>query len=143
LQLTINAADPARLAHFWARALGYQSAPPTAPDTPWNAHYRARRGPANAFENRIFDPAGLRPPIYFQHAPEVNAGKNGLHLDLYPTGRDEALPFTRRVELVEAKISELVELDATIQHRHQQDDPHDPYYWVVMRDPEGNEFCMG
>jgi aldehyde:ferredoxin oxidoreductase len=43
-QLTIDANDPARLARFWARALGYQPAPPAEPATTWHAHYRARLG---------------------------------------------------------------------------------------------------
>jgi len=42
--------------------------------------------------------------------PETKAGKNRLHLDLYPTGRDNALPLERRIEIVEAKVAELVGL---------------------------------
>jgi hypothetical protein len=141
-QLTFDASDPGRLARFWARALGYQPVPPAGPETTWNAHYRARLGSAEAFTDRIFDPAGLGPPIWFQEVPEAKAGKNRLHLDLYPTGRDAALPFARRVEIVEAKVAELVELGAVVGHRVQQEDPTDPYYWVVMGDPEGNEFCI-
>jgi hypothetical protein len=59
-----------------------------------------------AFDYRLFDPAGLRPPIWFQEVPETKAGKNRLHLDLYPTGRDDGLPTERRIELVEAKVAE-------------------------------------
>ena len=69
-QLTIDANDPALLAGFWAQALGYRPAPPTEPDTTWNRHYRARLGEETAFDDRIFDPAGLRPPIWFQELPE-------------------------------------------------------------------------
>jgi len=92
-QLTIDANDPARLARFWAQALGYQPVPPTEPETTWHAHYRAQLGEETAFNDRLFDPAGLRPPIWFQEVPETKAGKNRLHLDLYPTGRDNALPW--------------------------------------------------
>ncbi len=142
-QLTIDANDPARLARFWARALGYRPAPPTEPDTTWHAHYRARLGGEAAFTDRLFDPAGLRPPIWFQKVPETKAGKNRLHLDLYPTGRDNALPLERRVEVVEAKVAELVGLGASVARRTRHDDPADPVYHVVMHDPEGNEFCVG
>jgi hypothetical protein len=83
-QLTIDANDPAVLAQFWAQALGYQPAPPAGPATTWYAHYRARLGQDAAFDDRLFDPAGLRPPIWFQKVPEAKAGKNRLHLDLYP-----------------------------------------------------------
>jgi hypothetical protein len=141
-QLTIDANDPALLARFWARALGYQPVPPTEPETTWHAHYRARLGGAAAFDDRLFDPAGLGPPIWFQEVPETKAGKNRLHLDLYPTGRDNALPQERRIEIVEAKVAELVGLGATVERRTRHDDLEDSVYYVVMRDPEGNEFCV-
>jgi len=141
-QLTIDANNPARLARFWAQALGYQAAPPAEPKTTWQAHYQSRLGGAAAFGDRLFDPAGLRPPIWFQEVPEAKAGKNRLHLDLYPTGRDGALPIERRVEIVEAKVADLVGLGARVEQRTRDDDPEDPMYYVVMHDPEGNEFCV-
>lgn len=141
-QLTIDANDPALLARFWAQALGYQSAPPAEPDSTWHQHYRARLGEQAAFGDRLFDPAGLRPPIWFQEVPEAKAGKNRLHLDLYPTGRDRSVPQERRIEVVEAKVAELVALGASVESRAREDDPDDPVYFVVMHDPEGNEFCV-
>jgi hypothetical protein len=142
-QLTVDANDPARLARFWAAALGYQSMPPAEPATTWNALYRSRLGDEQGFEDRLFDPDGVRPPIWFQQVPEAKAGKNRLHLDLYPTGRDSALPGERRIEIVEAKVAELVGRGATVERRTREDDPDDPVYFVVMHDPEGNEFCVG
>lgn len=141
-QLTIDTNDPALLARFWARALGYQPAPPAEPDTTWNRLYQARLGEEAAFEERLFDPAGLRPPIFFQEVPEEKAGKNRLHLDIYPTGRDSSLPQERRAEIVEAKVAELAGLGASVETRFREDDPDDPVYFVVMHDPEGNEFCV-
>ena len=141
-QLTIDSNDPAGLARFWAQALGYQPVPPTEPATTWHAHYRARLGEDAAFDDRLFDPAGLGPPIWFQQVPEEKAGKNRLHLDLYPTGRDSALPAQRRIEIVEAKVDELSRLGASVQSRTREDDPDDPIYYVLMHDPEGNEFCV-
>lgn len=141
-QLTIDSNDPARLARFWAQALGYQPVPPAEPDTTWNAHYRSRLGGEAAFADRLFDPAGQGPPLWFQQVPESKAGKNRLHLDLYPTGRDNALSMERRVQLVDAKVAELVELGATVHHREREDDPDDLSYFVVLQDPEGNEFCV-
>lgn len=102
----------------------------------------SRLGAEAAFDDRLFDPAGLRPPIYFQEVPETKAGKNRLHLDLYPTGRDNALPLDRRIEVVDAKVAGLVGLGASVQRRTRHDDPEDPIYYVVMHDPEGNEFCV-
>jgi hypothetical protein len=141
-QLAIDANNPARLAAFWAEVLGYQPSPPIDSDTTWYAHYRARLGNHTAFNDRIFDPAGLGPPIWFQKVPELKAGKNRLHLDVYPTGRDGALTMARRVEIVEARVSELVRLGASVERRTRGDQPGDSYYYVVMRDPEGNEFCV-
>jgi Glyoxalase-like domain len=141
-QLTIDANDSALLARFWAQALGYQAVPPAEPETSWHQHYRTRLGEDTAFDDRIFDPAGLRSPIWFQQVPETKAGKNRLHLDLYPTGRDHALPLTRRIEIVEAKVAELAGLGASVERRTRHDDPDDPVYYVVMHDPEGNEFCV-
>ncbi|MDQ1585150.1 MAG: hypothetical protein QOJ90_2597 [Actinomycetota bacterium] len=141
-QLTIDANDPTLLARFWTTALGYQSAPPTEPATTWFAHYRARLGGEAAFDDRLFDPTGAGPAIWFQQVPETKAGKNRLHLDLYPTGRDNALPLERRVAIVESKVAEVVGLGATVERRTRHDDPDDPVYYVVMHDPEGNEFCI-
>ena len=49
-------------------ALGYQP----EPERTWHQHYRARLGEA-AFEDWLFDPAGLRPPVWFQEMPETKA----------------------------------------------------------------------
>jgi len=81
-------------------------------------------------------------PIWFQEVPQTKAGKNRLHLDLYPTGRDSALPLERRIEIVEAKVAELAGLGASVERRTRHDDPEDPVYYVVLHDPEGNEFCV-
>ena len=75
-QLTIDANDPASLARFWARALGYHA----------RAACRSRRRPGTrttaagsageaAFTDRLFDPSGLRPPIWFQEVPEDEGGQ--------------------------------------------------------------------
>ena len=141
-QLAIDANDPPRLARFWATVLGYQPVPPIAPPTPWHAHYRRRLGNAAVFYDRIFDPAGGGPPIWFQKVPESKAGKNRLHLDVYPTGRDDTLTMARRLEIVEARVAELVRLGARVDRRTKGDEPGDEFYYVVMRDPEGNEFCV-
>ncbi len=141
-QLTVDCRDPALLSRFWAQALRYLPVPPAAPDTTWWELYRHRLGDNAAFDDRIFDPDGLRPPIWFQQVPEPKQGKNRLHLDLYPTGRDRALTLARRIEVVDTKVAELVELGATLQRTTREDDPEDPSYYVVLQDPEGNEFCV-
>jgi hypothetical protein len=141
-QLAIDANDPPRLARFWAVVLGYQPVPPVDSLTTWHAHYRRRLGNDVAFDDRIFDPAGGGPPIWFQKVPESKAGKNRLHLDVYPTGRDDTLTMASRVEIVDARVAELVRLGASVDRRTKGEEPGDEFYYVVMRDPEGNEFCI-
>ena len=142
-QRTIDARDPARLSAFWSQALGYLLVPPVEPETTWWSHYRRRLGDHDAFDDRLFDPEGLRPPLWFQEVPEEKAGKNRLHLDLYATGRDDNLLHEERVARVDEKVDELVAIGATVQQRFRSDDPDDAYYFTVMQDPEGNEFCVG
>lgn len=142
-QLTIDANDPKRLAAFWAEALGYVTAPPDEPSSPWADHYRMRLGNDASFEDRLFDPDGIRPPIWFQQVPETKAGKNRVHVDVYPTSRDAALPLTERLRLVEMKVDRLEALGARVVHRESDlDDPADPVHYVVLQDPEGNELCI-
>src|SRR5919199_60504 len=124
-QLTIDANDPALLARFWARALGYQPVPPAEPETTWHTLYRGRLGEEAASAARRPARPGRPPPIWFQKVPETKAGKNRLHLDLYPTGRDSALSMDRRIEIVEAKVNELVDLGARVERRTREDDPDD------------------
>jgi hypothetical protein len=61
---------------------------------------------------------------------------------VYPTSRDNALTQAERVARVDARVDDLVALGASVQRRDRDDDPDDPFYYVVMQDPEGNEFCV-
>jgi catechol 2,3-dioxygenase-like lactoylglutathione lyase family enzyme len=63
--------------------------------------------------------------LLFQPVAEGKSGKNRLHLDIAPvTGTQEA------------EVERLVGLGAT----RLSDEPELP--WVVLADPEGNEFCV-
>jgi hypothetical protein len=145
-QLTIDANDPEKLARFWQQALNWIPAPPpptgTEGEATWWAHYRGRLDGRTAFSDRLFDPAGVGPALWFQKVPEAKAGKNRLHLDLYPTGRDNSLTQERRIQVVDTKAAELVALGAAIRHQIRDDNPADPEYYLVLQDPEGNEFCI-
>jgi hypothetical protein len=70
------------------------------------------------------------------------AGKNRLHLDRYPTGRDNTLPMRQRIEIVEAR-----PLSWSTWARPCSAGPdrttRTTVYFVVMNDPEGNDFCVG
>jgi hypothetical protein len=75
-------------------------------------------------------PAGSRedcvvPDLLFIQVPETKPGKNRLHLDLRP--EDQA-----------AQVARLEGLGATRTDVGQDG----AATWVVMADPEGNEFCL-
>ncbi|MHA3703058.1 VOC family protein [Jatrophihabitans sp. YIM 134969] len=142
-QLTVHADDPERLAAFWAVALDYTDVPPVEPDTTWNRHYRGRLEGADRFTDRIFDPEGLRPPVWFQRRsePAGGAGPTQLHVDAYVTGRDDRLDQDARAALVEERVARLEELGGAVVRRTRADEWQT--YWVTMTDPEGHEFCVG
>jgi hypothetical protein len=64
------------------------------------------------------------PGLLFGQVPEPKTIKNRLHLDFRPTDRD-------------AEVARLLALGATRADVGQGDEP-----WVVLADPEGNEFCV-
>lgn len=141
-QLTVDAQEPEALARFWALALGYRAAPGDGSETTWDTHYRRRLGADEAFTDRLFDPEGRRPPLWFQRSTSDRTGTNRLHLDVYVTGRDDALTMAERVRLVDGRVDELLAAGGTVERRTRSDDPEDPFYYVVMLDPEGNVFCV-
>lgn len=146
-QLTIDANDPSRMVAFWGPVLGYEVQPAPDGHATWNDFYLSIGVPEDELDlagdgaDRIQDPAGHGPRIWFQPVPEHKAGKNRLHLDVFPTGRDRSLPLERRREIVEARVAELVAAGATVRNRSAESDVLD-HYGVVMLDPEGNEFCV-
>jgi hypothetical protein len=140
-QLTIDCREAPRLVEFWAAALEYTPVPPTG-DEPWHAHYLAEAGPTGRYDYRLFDPAGVRPPLFFQQVPEGKAAKNRLHLDLYPTRRDDSLSLDERVAIVDATVDALLALGASVLQRTLEQEEDREGYYVTLADPEGNEFCV-
>jgi catechol-2,3-dioxygenase len=69
------------------------------------------------------------PTLLFEPVPEAKHVKNRLHLDVNPTDRDQA-----------AEVERIVGLGARRVDIGQHDDPAAD--WVVLADPEGNEFCV-
>jgi hypothetical protein len=64
------------------------------------------------------------PGLLFARVPEPKTVKNRLHLDLRPDDRDAA-------------VDRLLGLGAT-----HADIGQGEQSWIVLRDPEGNEFCV-
>jgi hypothetical protein len=139
VQVVLDCADPARLAAFWTKALGYQIQDPPAGYATWEEFLRARRVPEEQWNSAssVVDPAGRGPRLYLQRVPEPKAGKNRMHLDLNVSG-GPGIPIETRRQRVGAEVGRLVALGAV------EVEPVEERggYHVVMRDPEGNEFCV-
>ena len=120
-QVTFDAADPQRLAGFWALALGYQPETSSA----WDDH------------GWLVDPDGVGSRLFFQRVPEPKTAKNRVHLDLHVGGEQGTPPLQRR-RRIDAEAERVVAAGATRIAVHDEPDQ----YWVVLQDPEGNEFCL-
>lgn len=145
-QLTVDCRDPAVLVPFWCAALGYVPAPPPPGHATWADWYRSIGVPEDELVgigdgcDRIDDPTGRGPRIWFQVVPERKSGKNRLHIDLRASA-GRAVPIAQRITAVEGRVAELTRLGATVLRRdHAVAVDH---FFVVMADPEGNEFCVG
>lgn len=139
-QLVIDCTSPETLALFWAEALGYVVAPPPPGFDSWDDWYRSVGVPEEELgigTDRIEDPHGSGPPIWFQVVPEAKTIKNRLHLDINAS-RNRGSSLELRREQVEAEAERLVRLGAT-RIRTIKDEGMD-HYAVALLDPEGNEF---
>jgi hypothetical protein len=139
-QLTIDCADADLMAHFWAAALHYVVAPPPDGFDTWDDWYRSVGVPEEelgAGNDRIIDPNGEGPAIWFQVVPEAKSIKNRIHIDVTASG-GRGTPLDVRRERVEADAERLVALGAT-RVRTNSEEGMD-HYAVAMLDPEGNEF---
>jgi len=139
-QLVIDCTDPDRLARFWAAALGYEPAPPPDGFATWNDFYRELGVPEEElFEgvDRISDPEGHGPSIWFNVVPDAKVVKNRLHIDIRASG-ERTDPIEARAKRVDAEASRLAGLGATITGALSAEGLD--HYAVGMKDPEGNEF---
>jgi len=139
-QLVIDCTDPDRLARFWAAALGYELAPPPAGFATWNDFYRELGVPEEELvdgADRISDPEGHGPSIWFHVVPEAKAVKNRLHLDIRAS-REWTDPIEARRKRVDVEAGRLASLGATITGALSEEGLD--HYAVGMKDPEGNEF---
>ncbi|MZE79592.1 VOC family protein [Streptomyces xinghaiensis] len=145
-KLVVDCADPLRLARFWAEALGYEQEDNSAlidrliasgaglvTDDDWTVVDGRKAWRTLAAVRHPEDPvdentgAGLGRRVLFQAVPESKTVKNRLHIDLHfaPGERDAEVA---RLEGLGAGVLQTV------------DEPSGS--WVVMADPEGNEFCV-
>ena len=110
--LCIDSNDPDKLASFWTDVLGWRRTYDTD-------HEVVLEPPKGSPED------GVAPDLLFLRVPEEKSVKNRLHLDLRPDDQDAEV---RRVEGLGARrVSVGQGADVS---------------WVVLADPEGNEFCI-
>ncbi|MET7483356.1 VOC family protein [Streptomyces sp. NPDC005538] len=117
-ELAVDCHDPERLAGFWCEVLGFQVIDRSEGKVeigswvPTVEEVRARQ---------------MAPTLLFVRVPEDKTVKNRLHLDVSPIDRS-----------TEDEVTRLLGLGATRTDVGQGPDRN----WVVMADPEGNEFCV-
>lgn len=140
IQVVIDCADPARLARFWAEALHYRLQDPPEGFESWPDFLTAQGVPESDWNSAsaAVDPDEKGPRIYFQRVPEAKVVKNRVHLDLN-VGGGHAAGLEENQRRVDAEVERLKALGATV---FRPGGVEQGEYWVVMQDPEGNEFCV-
>ncbi len=117
-ELAIDCADPLGLAGFWCAVLGYQVLEQddeiVSIGSPLVPEGRRRLGP-------------VPPTLTFARVPEGKTVKNRLHIDVSPTDLPQ-----------QEEVRRLLELGARLADVGQGEDAD----WVVLVDPENNEFCV-
>ncbi|MFD5656780.1 VOC family protein [Streptomyces hirsutus] len=117
-ELAVDCRDPERLAAFWCEVLNFEVIDRSEGKVeigswvPTVEEARARQMP---------------PTLLFIRVPEGKAAKNRLHLDVSPIDGS-----------TEDEVTRLIGLGAARTDVGQGPDRN----WVVMADPEGNEFCV-
>jgi catechol 2,3-dioxygenase-like lactoylglutathione lyase family enzyme len=141
VQVTFDCADPAALARFWCDVLGYRVQPPPSGFESWDKALDAWGVPPEEHNSRsaALPPEGeTGPRIFFQRVPEGKTIKNRVHLDVRAAPGIEG---EERMRALDAEATRLVGLGATWVCRVDPDGRIETGF-VVMQDPEGNEFCL-
>lgn len=110
--LCVDSTDPGPIAHWWAELLGWRVTHEEADEV-------VLEPPVGSAE------AGASPDLLFVKVPEPKGEKVRLHIDLRP--EDQA-----------AEVARAEAMGATRVDVGQGDD----VTWVVLADPDGNEFCI-
>lgn len=135
--VTVDCRSPVVLAAFWRDLLGYVDEPPPEGYHSW-ADFDRDNGVSPSEANAgasIHDPDGLAPRLYFQRVIEPKRDKNRWHLDLAASANRPDLDAQAAID---AETERAVALGATILRTS----PHADDLFTVLRDPEGNEFCL-
>ena len=111
---TFDCRDAYALSEFWKQVLGYGDVPGD-PNEPGHEECMIVGGADD-------------PTLLFIEVPEGKQVKNRVHLDLEPTDRAR-----------DAEIERVIALGASPLHDLRKEDGSG---WLVLTDPEGNEFCI-
>jgi hypothetical protein len=120
-ETVIDCSDPAGLADFWCHVLGYVVL--------HSGDDYVEIGPAKVPDADLLErirSGPVAPALLFVPVPDAKSGKNRLHLDLTPIDSTQA--------------DEVARLEALGARR--VDIGQGQTKWVVLADPEGNEFCV-
>ena len=119
--VVIDCKDVSAQARWWAGVLGW--------DVIYEAPDEVVIVPPYALEKAKTTPVEEQGPgLVFVPVPEGKQVKNRLHIDLAPRADDEQAAEVARLESLGATRTSVGETEAAT--------------WVVMADPEGNEFCI-
>jgi len=138
-QVTFDCSDPDKLARFWADVLYYKIQDPPSGFATWQDFLKAQGVPEQEWDSAsaIVDPEGKGVRIYFQKFDNPKTSKNRVHLDVNISGGPQ-VPKEERKKRVQAEAERLIKLGAT--KINVTDDSDE--FWIVMTDPEENEFCL-
>ena len=134
--LTMDAADPRRLGDFWALALGYRPEAPPGNFATWEEALTSWGLPEERW-NDAYAIVGDGPRIFIQKVPEPKTAKNRLHIDVHSNAGGPDQP--KDWDVMRAKAAKLVDAGADVVEEFRQPPQGE---WIVMEDPEGNEFCV-
>ena len=140
IQVTFDCADPNALAGFWNEALGYHYDAPPPGFATWEEaldHFGVPEEDRNNASASV-DPDERGPRLFFQRVPEGKTAKNRVHLDVRAA---PGLEGDARMVAIETECERLVGLGATRLRRFEPGEEMSAGF-IVMQDPEGNEFCL-
>lgn len=136
-QVTFDCGDPERVARFWCEVLGYVVPPPPEGFGTWEEFDRALPPEYQGSAFACVDPSGVGPRLFFQRVPERKVVKNRMHLDVRVGA---GLVGQERLAALEAECARLEALGAVRERLMLADGVNESCQ--VMRDVEGNEFCL-
>jgi catechol 2,3-dioxygenase-like lactoylglutathione lyase family enzyme len=137
VQVTFDCADPRSLSTFWCEVLGYEFPPPPPGFGSWDEFAATLPTDLQNSASAAEDPGGVGPRLFFQRVPEGKTAKNRVHLDVRAA---PGLEGEQRMAALEAECERIVALGATRVERFEPGPLSAGF--IVMRDPEGNEFCL-